>query len=231
MTPVRAIFFDIGDTLVFDDPPLPERLKASLCAAGVFFDDACWPAAYRKAEAAALRRYLTVGRWDDADGQREVLATLLDALGVVPDGIPPAALIPVPFTRFVAPGALELLTELRARGFAVGAISDWEDTLPAVLAELNLAAYFDAVAVSSVVGVTKPNPRLFQDALRQVGVAPEETLHVGDWYELDVCGAHAAGMNALLFDHQGRCPDADCVRVTTLHQLSDSLLALSSPAG
>ncbi len=226
----RAIFFDIGDTLVFDDPPLPSRLQSALRAQNVRFDESRWSSAFREAEAVALRRYLSAGCWDDADGRREVLGTLLCGLNVAPDAFDESALASVPFVRRAAPGALELLAELRQRGFAVGAISDWEDTLPALLAELQLIAHFDAVAVSSLVGVTKPNPRLFQDALRQVHCAPDETLHVGDWYELDVCGARAAGMDALLFDHAGRCPDADCPRVTTFGALSDRLLRLPVPA-
>ncbi len=58
---------------------------------------------------------------------------------------------------------------------------------------------------------------------------PETSLHVGDWYELDVCGARAAGMQALLFDWPGRRPDADCPRVTTFAALADILLALPAP--
>jgi putative hydrolase of the HAD superfamily len=108
-------------------------------------------------------------------------------------------------------------------------ISDWEETLPDLLAELALAPHLDALAVSAIVGVTKPHRRMFEEALRQAGVRPEESLHVGDWYELDVCGARAMGMQALLFDHQRRQVAVECPRVETFGQMAEYLLALPRP--
>ena len=45
--PVQAIFFDIGDTLVFDDPPLPQRLVLAFRAIGLSVDEAMYPRAYQ----------------------------------------------------------------------------------------------------------------------------------------------------------------------------------------
>ncbi len=234
MPPIQAIFFDIGDTLVFDDPPLPARLAMAARGTGSQLDEARLPTAFRAGERYALARYLEGVPWDAPDSLREAVARVWRAL----DRPPPddegwqrliAALAAVPFTRYVHPDAPALLQELKRRGFTVGAVSDWETTLPALLAELGVAPYLDALAVSATVGVTKPDPRLFREALRQADVAPETSLHVGDWYELDVAGARAAGMGALLFDHQDRKPDADCPRVQTFDALASSLLALPRP--
>lgn len=234
MTPIKAIFFDIGDTLVFDDPPLMARLALAAGTTGVALDGARLPAAFRAGEAYALARYVEGVPWDAPDSLREAVARVWRALGLSPpdDASWPrlgAAFAAVPFTRYVHPDAPGLLRELRARGFVVGAISDWEATLPALLAELGIAPLLDALAVSEIVGATKPIPCLFQEALRQAGAAPATSLHVGDWYELDAQGARAAGMRALLFDHAGRRPDADCPRVQTFDALSEYLLALPRP--
>ena len=232
MPPVQAIFFDIGDTLVFDDPPLPARLAQAARAVGLPLDEERLPLAFRAGEAYAVGRYVAGIPWDVPDAMREGAARIWRAM----DRPPPddacwsalgTAFAAVPFTRYVHPDALGLLRELKRRGFTVGAISDWETTLPDLLAELGLAPYLDALAVSAIVGVTKPSPRLFQEALRQANTAPETSLHVGDWYELDVAGARATGMQALLFDHQGRRPNADCPRAPTFDALTDFLLALS----
>ncbi len=231
MAAIKAIFFDIGDTLVFDDPPLPERLAAAARSTGLTLDPAMLPDSVRIAEAFAVKRYMDGIAWDAPGALRETLAVLL---GVMEQ--PPlldnqwaafaAAFTSAPFTRYAPPEAPKLLAELTTRGFTLGAISDWESTLPDILTELDLLPYFRALSISACVGVTKPNPRLFEDALAQVGLPPEACLHVGDWYELDVRGAQAAGMNALLFDWAGRRPDADCPRVTDWPQLSAYLLAL-----
>ena len=232
MPPIRAIFFDIGDTLVFDDPPLRERFA---CAARLTVSERlALPAAFRAGEEDALRRYLQGVLWDAPDSLRASVACTWDALGKPPlsgSGWQEfsGALAAAPFTRRVHPDAFALLGDLKERGFVLGAVSDWEDTLPGLLADLGLAPYFTALAVSAVVGVTKPDPRLFGEALRHADVPPAQSLHVGDWYELDVAGARAAGMPALLLDQQGRRPEADCPRVTTFAELADYLRTLPAP--
>ena len=231
MPTVRALFFDIGDTLVFDNPPLPERLTQAAQTLGVTLE----PAAYRVGEDYALSQYLRGVPWDAPDSMRQNVAEMWRAQGEPPLSDTgwrtlAEAFARLPTARYVHPGAFELLAELKARGFVLGAISDWEDTLPALLTDLGLQPYFDALAVSGIVGVTKPAPALFEDALRQAGTPPNKSLHIGDWYALDVAGAHAAGMSALLFDHAGRTPEADCPRVTTFAALSDYLLSLPYPS-
>lgn len=234
MAAIEAIFFDIGDTLVFDRPPLPERLASAARSAGLTLDPARLPESFRAAEAFAVRRYVEGTAWDAPGALREIMDVLLDAMAQPTPTDSQWAMLALafssaPFTRYAHPGAAALLTELTRRGFTLGAISDWEDTLPDVLTELGLLPYFRALSISACVGVTKPNPLLFEDALAQVPLPPDACLHVGDWYELDVRGARAAGMNALLFDWAERRPDADCPRVTTWKQLSSYLLALPAP--
>ena len=231
---IKAIFFDIGDTLIFDDPPLRDRLVSAAQSVGMALDPARLPEAYQAAEAFAVTRYVAGIVWDAPGALRETVAVLWFALGLPPLNDSQwaaftSALMSVTFTRCVPSEALLLLAELKRRGFVLGAISDWEDTLPEVLADLGLLDYFDALAISSVVGETKPSPLIFGDALAQVGLPPSACLHVGDWYELDAAGAKAAGLSALLFDWAERSPDADCPRVTTWPQLTDFLLALGVP--
>jgi HAD superfamily hydrolase (TIGR01549 family) len=234
--PIKSIFFDIGDTLLFDDPPLQRRLAQAALAVGPMLDEARLPAAFRIGEAYAMTRYVAGIPWDAPDSLHETIAQVWVALGRLPLGDDDwarfaMAFQEIPFTRAVTSQALDLLQTLRERGFIVGAISDWEATLPALLTELRVLPLLDALAVSAIVGVTKPHPRLFQEALRQAEAAPETSLHVGDWYELDAAGARAAGMQALLFDHQNRRPDADCPRVTTFEKLAEYLLCLPIPEG
>lgn len=224
MPPVRAIFFDIGDTLVFDDPPLPTRLAQ---VAGFPIEHA----AYKVGEDYALAEYLRGVPWDAPDSMRETVARIWQAQGQPPLSEADwqaltKAFAQIPVTRYVHPGGLDLLAELKVRGFVLGAVSDWEDTLPDLLTELGISPYLDALAVSAIVGVTKPASALFQDALRQANTPAETSLHVGDWYALDVAGARAAGMQALLYDHANRTPNADCPRVTTFAEMSEYLLAL-----
>ncbi len=234
MLTIQAIFFDIGDTLVFDDPPLKARLVSAAQSAGITLDPARLPEALRAAEAFALKRYVAGTVWDAPGALRETAGVLWYSFGLPPLNdsqwnVFASVFASLPFTRYVPPEAIALLKELKQRGFMLGAISDWEDTLPGVLSDLGLLDYFDALSVSAVVGETKPNRPIFEDALAQVHLPPSACLHIGDWYELDAAGARAAGMNTLLFDWAGRASDADCPRVTRWPQLAAYLRMLPNP--
>src|SRR5262249_20751752 len=98
----------------------------------------------------------------------------------------------------VYPEVPAALDALRARGLRLGVISNWDTRLPAVLGELDLASRFDTLGYSSGVGVEKPDPRIFQRALRDLRVAAEAALRVGASPLEDLGGAAACGMHARL---------------------------------
>ena len=89
----------------------------------------------------------------------------------------------------VAPGTRPMLAELKRRGLKLAVISNWDQRLPLLLERLDLADPFDTFAISAIVGVEKPHPRIFETALAALGVAAGEALHVGDSRLDDVEGA------------------------------------------
>jgi putative hydrolase of the HAD superfamily len=106
--------------------------------------------------------------------------------------------------RFSAfPDALPGLEALRARGVSRFCVSNWDISLAEVLERCGLAAGLDGVVVSAGAGARKPDPRIFEHALRLAGCAAEDALHVGDTPEEDLEGARAAGIRALLIDRSG----------------------------
>jgi putative hydrolase of the HAD superfamily len=113
----------------------------------------------------------------------------------------------------------ETLEELRSRGLRLGVISNADGRVDALLAAVGLREHFDFVIDSALVGVEKPDPRIFRMGLERLGVAPEEAVYVGDIYEIDVVGARAAGMAAVLVDPLDRWTELDCDRITAIHEL------------
>jgi putative hydrolase of the HAD superfamily len=95
------------------------------------------------------------------------------------------------------------LAELRARGMRLVCLSNWDFSLPDVLARCGLADHLDGVVTSAAVGARKPDPRIFAAALDVAGCAAGDALHVGDTPEEDLEGARAAGIRALLIDRDG----------------------------
>ncbi len=104
----------------------------------------------------------------------------------------------------VYPDVRPALLLVRLAGARLAVVSNWDSRLPHLLDLLDLDDLFDAVVYSHLVGVEKPDPRIFRDALDAVGGEPERALHVGDVPELDLEGARAAGIDALLVDRKGR---------------------------
>ena len=95
------------------------------------------------------------------------------------------------------------LEVLRARGFELGAISNWDERLRPLLDQLQLKQYFSAIVISVEVGVAKPATELFQRAAFLLGQPPHRILHVGDSLREDVLGAQSAGFQTLLLNRKG----------------------------
>jgi putative hydrolase of the HAD superfamily len=69
---------------------------------------------------------------------------------------------------------------------------------------------------STVVGAAKPDVRIFEAALALAGVAPAQTVHVGDTMSTDVVGAHAAGITPIHVDPDRRCRATDHRHIRSL---------------
>lgn len=94
--------------------------------------------------------------------------------------------------------ALAVLAEVRARGFAVGVLSDCTHELAETWPELPVADMVDARVLSCEVGRRKPDPALFSMIASQLGVAPAECLYVGDGGGRELSGASRCGMQAIM---------------------------------
>ena len=121
----------------------------------------------------------------------------------------------------LVPGEVEpALTALRDRRLTLVVVSNANGTLRAHMARLGLLPLVDHVLDSCEEGVEKPDPRLFEIALARADAAAASTVHIGDFYQVDVVGARAAGIRAVLLDHAGLRPDADCTRVSSLEEFA-----------
>ena len=113
------------------------------------------------------------------------------------------------------PDAEAALRLARTRGFAVGVISNSNGWVEWILESVGLRRHLDFVLDSHVVGVEKPDAAIFEMALARGGVRPAETLYVGDLYAVDILGARRAGLTAILLD-PGRCwGHRDCPAATS----------------
>lgn len=97
--------------------------------------------------------------------------------------------------RRLRPEARDVLLTLRARGLRLGVISNIisRTLVPRQLEAYGIADLFGAVLTSAAFGWRKPNPNIFLEAARRIGVPPAECAYVGDTISRDVIGARRAG--------------------------------------
>jgi putative hydrolase of the HAD superfamily len=220
---LRAVLFDAGNTLLFLDH---DRMAAAVGATlGVPLDPERLAGAAGHAARAAER-----ARGMDRDRARVYLEALFTGAGVPADRMTEVSDCLQRLHREhhlwcrLAAGTREALDRLRAGGLRLGVVSNSDGRVEEALIAAGLRDCFDVVLDSALVGVEKPDPAIFRAALDALGVAPEETLYVGDLYDVDVVGARAAGMEAVLLVADADGPGPDCRRFTSIAALADDLL-------
>jgi HAD superfamily hydrolase (TIGR01509 family) len=118
--------------------------------------------------------------------------------------------LPVGLWTRADPEALSALRSVRSAGLVAGVISNSNGSVRSILEVTGLATHLDFIIDSSVVGVEKPDPRIFHLGLRQAGVTATEAVYVGDLYSVDVLGARAVGLEGILLDPRGFWAPRDC---------------------
>lgn len=113
----------------------------------------------------------------------------------------------------VADGTEEALSALADAGYRLGVISNADGRVEAVLEDVGLRPHFEFVVDSELFGAEKPDPAIFHEGCRLMGLRPEACLYVGDLYPVDYLGATAAGLQGVLLDplglFRGRAPRVD----------------------
>jgi HAD superfamily hydrolase (TIGR01509 family) len=217
----KAIFFDVGNTLLFPDR---EHILAPLRQRNLTPSLAQWHAIERK----------TKKEFDDIvqhDGKADhgfwhlFHSHLLEDLGVHDDSLRDDL---VSATRISAnwcdirPGTREILERL-GRRYPLAVISNADGKIADVLSRCGIADCFLAITDSGLVGHEKPHAAIFEAALLGMNATPAESLYVGDVYCVDYLGAIGAGMQAILFDVAGAYLETGLPRVESLEQLEVEL--------
>jgi len=221
--PLRAVLFDAGNTLLFLD--YVRMATAVGGALGVALTGAKLAAGATAAARAMERSRLT---------DRERAVAYLEAL-FREAGIPETRMAQVheELTRLhaerhlwsgIAADAHDALARLRRAGLRLGIVSNSDGRVEEALTAAGVRHYFDVVVDSALAGVEKPDPAIFRAALDALGVAAEEAVYVGDLYEVDVLGANAAGMPAVLLVPPAAPRPLGCAAVGSLRALADDLL-------
>ncbi len=216
----RAVSFDLGHTLLFPDYEVYLELLAE---AGVPGDRASVVAVESRMrpwfDAIVLEEGVRDGIWID------YYRHFFQQLGVDEEWIESSLLglreryrEGIGMWTEPAPGATEVLEELKGLGLRLACVSNNDGRLAAMIDSQGWGRFFDVLVDSERVGAAKPDPVIFRHALEALDMAPEEVIHVGDYYSTDVVGARRAGLEGVLYDPQRAYGVLDC---TVVHDLME----------
>ncbi|MBS1106309.1 MAG: hypothetical protein H6Q91_1811 [Deltaproteobacteria bacterium] len=223
LMPIRAVVFDLFDTLVdLSMDTLPRvaiegrEIPSTACALhqAIGARTAVAFAEFTRALAAVDREWRAT-HWerDREFTTLERFARVAKALGIEDPEVPRILTgVHMGMLESIAvapPHHAALLARLHQR-FRIGLCSNWTWTPSAlvILEATQLRASLDAVVISADHGLRKPRREIFESALAALGVAPEEAVHVGDNLKADVGGAAALGIRTVWITRRVRDPAA-----------------------
>ncbi len=232
--PYRVVLCDVGETLVHYKRSFSATISAEAARLGAQapmrevrriadeeYDRAIRDPAARGASADADRSlafwqgmYQAMGRRLGVSDPRLLAQRLFDEFTTV--------------ESYVAiEGAREALVRLRAAGLKLVAASNWEPWLLDLLDHLDMRESFDALAVSGLIGVEKPEAAFFERTLEIAGATRDETVHIGDSFYADVQGAWGVGLDAIWINARNHPPQA-CPTVETIGAAADAVIAAAN---
>ncbi len=235
---VDAVFFDIGSTLMYASPSVPEMLTLVASERGHAVALADVERFMPVADEFYEREYLRDGDfWCSHERATQIwrgmYRLLADSLGLEDDA---RGISEEMHRRYRAGDSWALyddvvpcLRTLKQQGYRLGVISNWDADLESLLRDVGLLPYFDEVVVSSVVGYRKPDPVMFQIALERMGVEAARTVHVGDLPEADGAAAQV-GITPVILDRGDVHEGCSYARIRSLGDLPPLLEGRRHPA-
>lgn len=227
---IKAVFFDLYQTLVGYTPPREEWESKMLDGLGIKAP----PSAFTRAFITADEYFYTENAKKPMSkrSKEEVTEVYFKHQSIVltEGGIQPATeLVRQMLLRWrdtqlkqtLFEDVIPAMTELKRRELLMGVISNVDKDIKPLMDELDVTPFLTIVVTSQETGFTKPHPEIFREALRRAELPADEVIFVGDQYQIDFLGASAVGMHAVLLDRGGfsEAPP-ECVRVRNLCQLS-----------
>lgn len=235
---IKAIFFDAGHTLIYAHPSVGELYAEETAKFGVTLPADRLEQAMRD----VFRGYVTGYAQDprnrvasderDYEMWREITRGVYDRFPEL-SGVDPHKWFLALYDRFAEPEVWRYYPDvkpsiraLRGKGLRLGVISNWDTRLRRIVEETGLTELVDFILISAEAGVRKPYPEIFERALENAGVQPDEAVHVGDLLDEDVAGARAVGIHPVLIDrnqYQLRPDEPDLWVIESLQEIVDAL--------
>ncbi len=208
-TRYQTVLFDVGGTLIFPDPSVGHIYAKEAESFGVKLSAQEAQGSFFKAWAKVKNNWrskLHYGR-NDGESRKFWRAIVYETFAPYSNELNIDPLFQHLYTHFgrpsvwsLYPDVLKTLSQLKAMGYTLGILSNWDNRLPAILDGLGLTDYFDHSFISFAVGIEKPDIAIFKHVLNSLSGSHESVLYIGNDYKDDYIPARSIGIDALLID-------------------------------
>jgi putative hydrolase of the HAD superfamily len=228
---IKAVFFDLYQTLVHYQPSQEELEAAALKNLGIDATAAALRHPIMKANEFISQQIAKKPLSRRSREETMALYTEYQRIVLKEAGIAADEKIVMSLLGMMQQAKMDLvlfddviaaLDNLKKRSFKLGLISNIEQNMSETLDRLGLSARLDIIVTSQDAGFTKPKLEIYQYALNKAGVKPEEAVYIGDQYQVDIVGAKGAGMQGILIDRDNYYQEKlDCPKLKSLKDLGD----------
>ena len=200
---IKAIFFDAAGTLFYVTKTVGDHYAYVGDEVGLVLDGQNLERAFHTAWKQMPQRPAIDGprENDDKDWWRELVDLVLDQVAPSLTALDRDNFFEIAYEHFAEAGVWELYPEVREvleklqPRFRLAVISNFDGRLRFILQHLRISKFFSHVFISSEIGADKPNPEIYQRAVRLMNLKSNEILHVGDDPERDWKAASVAGLS------------------------------------
>lgn len=231
---IKAVFFDLYQTLVCYQPPREEVQSKVLKELGIEAAPEALLYPIVIADEFIYQEHARLPFRKRNDEEKKALWGQYQEIVLKEAGIEPnkelirgilGRMQQVKFEMALFDDVLPNLSQLKNKGLVLGLISNVDNDIAPVLSKLELKPLLQVVVTSADAGYNKPKPEIFQEAARRAGVRTQEAIYIGDQYQIDVIGANQAGMKGILLDRGGYFKEViKEPKIKSLYQLAEHLI-------
>lgn len=234
LTKVKGLIFDYGGTLDTGGDHWSEVIWDAYRKAGVAVDKAEFREAYVYAERELARERHILPAHDFHDmlliKMKIELNWLVEQGLMSPDAVEQKsetiARLCYEAARDRVHEATPVLQALSEK-YPIVLVSNFYGNIETVLTDFGIRDFFQAIIESAVMGIRKPDPRIFEHGVKALGILPEQTLVIGDSYRKDIVPAESIGCQAIWLKGKGWTEEEDAqLHPNTISELDEVLKLL-----
>ncbi|MDE7180851.1 MAG: HAD family hydrolase [Muribaculaceae bacterium] len=233
---VKGLIFDYGGTLDTAGDHWSEIIREGWQKAGIATDNPHFRDAYVYAERELARERHILPQHDFHDMlliKMKIELQWMAQQGLLPpEDIDSKAQIVADYCYASAKAQVQKSADvlaLLAKSYPMVLVSNFYGNIETVLDDFGIRKYFKAIIESAVLGIRKPDPRIFEHGVKALGLKPEETLVIGDSYKKDIVPAESIGCQVLWLKGKGWTAEEDAqFHPNIITSLGDTLSLLLS---